>query len=115
MERQFHDLRDRLAGKRPLAGGPRRVFQKPLDALVAIASPPAAPSPNAHADFGRHVERALSFTGQQHDPRAPDYVLRRIAITRQAAQPLPVFAGNLDAFDLAHAARIARRAGFGNP
>jgi DNA invertase Pin-like site-specific DNA recombinase len=98
----------------PPASRSRRVFQKTRDAFVAIAASPAAHSENARADFGRHLQRAQSISRQQHDSCAPNRFLRCIAVTQQTAQLLPVFGGNLDAFDLAHAARFARRTTFEN-
>jgi hypothetical protein len=51
----------------------------------------------------------------KHDLRPPHDLLPRVAIPHQSHMPLTIFGRNLDAFDLAHKARLASLRRFGNP
>jgi hypothetical protein len=94
--------RQRLAPRR--AGG---IFQQPVYAVRRIS-----PAPASHREHDLARPRAVA--SQHHNPRPPHYLLRRIAVSHQFFQLLPIFWSNLNAFDLAHRARIAFLPGFGN-
>jgi len=88
--------------------------QQPLNAFVAIASPPALHRQKAFAHCGCNRPGTHSLASQKNDPRSPDHLLRRVAIPDETFQPLPICFSNCNSFDLAHNAGIPRFIRFGN-
>ncbi len=68
-----------------------------------------------------HPQSALNLVGsdtvasQEHDPRAADMFLRRVAIGDQRLQPIPIPGRELDPHFLAHTGRVASKPPVGNP
>jgi hypothetical protein len=94
MQRHGNDLGDQSGGKRLLSVGPRRVLGEVPSTFVARA-PLASGAPSEGSCRLRRNPQARPFL-------------------RPPAQFLPIFGGDFDVFDLAHAKQIARRARFGD-
>jgi hypothetical protein len=72
------------------ARGPRLVAQKPVHAL---GGEPFLPAPDASlglAGLAHDRVRADALGAEQHDLRAPNVLLRRVAVFDQSAQPIKV-------------------------
>jgi hypothetical protein len=104
-----HGSRQGLAARR--ASG---VLEKPVDAGLRIAAAPAPHGQSARANAGGHLGGTQALASQQNNPSSPDDLLRRVAITNQVLQAIPISGGNLNAFDLAHQSNIAQRTRFRN-
>ena len=87
---QSHDpLGDRGIELRD-ARGPRLVAQKSVHAL---GGEPFLPAPDAGlglADLAHDRVRADPIRAQQHDPRPPHVLLRRVAVFDQSMKPIKV-------------------------
>src|SRR5215211_300344 len=90
------------------------VLEKPLHAILRIATAPAPHCQSARANAGGHLGGAQALARQQNNPRPPDDLLGRIAVPDQVLQAIPISSRNLNAFDLAHPGRIARCTTFRN-
>ncbi len=107
VERHGHDILHRLGRQRLPARRPRGILQQAFNTLVAIAPAPPPNGQHALADRRGNRYRAHAFARHKHDPRPPYDFLRRVAVANQIFKSLPVNGGNLNAFDLAHPARLA--------
>ncbi len=97
-----------------LAGRPRLVAAQAVHAGLDIARPPAPNGRQADPQSTLNLVGSNTVAGQQHDPGAPDMLLRRVAIGYQSIQPIPIPGRVLDPHFLAHIGRVASNPPVGN-
>jgi len=105
---------DHLRPQRRLAGRSRLVAAQAVYAGLDIARPPAPNGRLAHPQSALNLVGSDTVAGQQHDPRAADMLLRRVAIGDQRLQPIPISGCELDPHFLAHTSRVASNQSVGN-
>ena len=93
---------DGLGWQRPNARGPGLVAGQPLDSFVHEALLPAPDHGFALADSAGDGSGACAVSGQNNDPRAPDVLLRAVAIANDRVQPNPILRSDGDGNSLAH-------------
>lgn len=101
-ERQPHDLGDPVVRNRRLAGRAGLVAQEPVHARL---HEPLLPAPDASLRLARRRHdrvRAQAVGGKKHDPRAPDMLLRRVAIGDDGLQTLAIGGRDRDGYPTAH-------------
>ena len=98
---------DHRRAERRLARRPRLVTAQAVHAGLHIARPPAPDRRLAHAQAALNFVGPDAVAGQSHDLRAPDMLLRRVAVGDQRLQPIPIPGRQLDPHFLAHAGRFA--------
>jgi len=103
LQRHRHDGGGAVVGHRRHAGRSRLVAQKACDALLHEPRLPAPDRGLRRAGRGHDAVRPDPVGAQQHDPGAPDMLLRRVAIRDQRLKPLPVRLAEGDGYVLAHA------------
>jgi hypothetical protein len=95
-ERQGDDPLGHFRPKRLDPWGPGLVAQKAINGRLAE---PFLPTPDRGLALARRVHdrhRAEPVGGGQHDPGAPDVLLRAIAVRNNGFQPLTVRGGHFD-------------------
>jgi hypothetical protein len=106
---------DHIRPKRGLAWRAGLLPAQAVNAGLDIACPPAPNGRLADVQTALDLVGANAVAGQQHDPRTPDMLLRRVAIGDQCLQPVPIAGRQLDLHFLAHAGKIASNVPHGNP
>ena len=105
---------DHCRPKRRLARRARLVAAQAVHAGLDIARPPTPDGWLAHAQAALNLVGADAVAGQRHDPRTPNMFLRRVAVSNQRLQPIPIPGPQLDPHLLAHAGRFASNTPVGN-
>ena len=85
-ERERHHALGDLRRQRRDARRARLVAQQPVHALLHEALLPAPDGGLGHAGLPHDLGRAAAFGGQQHDPGAPDVLLRAVAVDGDSEQ-----------------------------
>ena len=84
----------------------RRAGLVAQQAIHAGVHEPLLPAPDGglcHTCLAHDLGRAVALGGQQHDPGAPDMLLRAVPVVDDGKQPLSVAGGDLQADPGAHA------------
>jgi hypothetical protein len=90
VQRAFHHRRHLLGRERRERLTARCVPEQAIGAVVHVAFLPAPDRRLALAARGRDGHRAGAIRRHEHDPRAPDMVLRRLPIGNDRLQPLSI-------------------------
>src|SRR4029079_7625142 len=101
-ERQPHDLGDPIVRNRRPAGWAGLVAEQPGHARL---HEPLLPAPDASLRLARRRHdrvRARTVAGEKHDPRAPDVLLRRVAIGDDGLQTLAIGGRDRNGYPTAH-------------
>ena len=115
VQRHVHHLFDLIRRQRLDPRWAGRVLQQPVHPLRHIAAAPAANREQALADCRRNPLRRQPVAGQQHDPRPPNHLLRRVSATSQTLQSLTIGRADRNPLDLSHRRRLAGSRRFVNP
>ena len=114
-ERERHHAFGDLGRQRRDARRARLVAQQPVHAL---AHEPLLPAPDGglgHLRLAHDLGRAEARGGQQHDPGAPDVLLRAVAVGRDGDKTLAVSGREIDGDICAHAPESHVKPSRGNP
>lgn len=114
-ERQLHHPRDDLRAERRDARRAGLVAQQAIDAGPHEPLLPAPDGGLGHPRLAHDLGRAEPFGGQQHDPGAPDVLLRAVAVADDGEQSLTVDGGDVQADPGAHAPDSHAAPRRGNP
>jgi hypothetical protein len=107
MQRHVHHLLDLLGRQRLDARRAGCVLQQPVHPLRHIAAAPAADREQALAHCRRNPLRCHPIASQQHNPRPPNHLLRRVSVPDQPFQSLTISCADRNPLDLPHRRRLA--------
>ena len=101
-ERQRDDALGRLGAQGLDARGTRLVAEQSVESLLDEAFLPAPNTGLGLASSPPNLIRADAIGGQQHDPRPPNVLLRRVAVLNQGFEPTNIGGRNGERFSSAH-------------
>ena len=107
MQRHVDHLLDLLGRQRLDARRAGRILQQPVHPLRHVAAAPATDRQQALAHGRRNPLRCQSIARQQHDPRPPNHLLRRVSVSNQPLQSFAISHADPNLLDFPHRRRLA--------
>jgi hypothetical protein len=94
VERHVDHLFNLLGRQRLAAGRPRGVFQKAINTLAHKSSAPAPDREHTLAHGRGNLDGLQPSRSSQNDPRSPDHLLWRVAVSDETLQPFTISIAN---------------------
>jgi hypothetical protein len=107
VQRHAHHLLDLFGRQRLDARWSGRVLQQPIHAFCHKAMAPAADGQQALVNRRSNRLRHQSIARQQHDPRSPNHLLRRVSVPDQPLQSFAIGRADRNLLDFPHRRRLA--------
>ena len=107
MQRHVDHLLDLLGRQRLDARGAGRILQQPVHPFRHEAATPPTDRQQALVHSRRNPLRSQAVARQQHDPRPPNHLLRRVSVPNQPLQSFAISRADLNLLDFPHRRRLA--------